>query len=254
MLAAQLINIYMRILHPVTAQHGVQAPQSISRLHTVNESKVWKRSLEHANSVSKNKSCGARAPLWPKKKVEPRLRFLDCPRGGGALEHVCFCLFIGSNGWSLMASDYTTSSWQSNAFALRQGVENTISARLLRCWTDYDERRKIYQPDTICGFLCLHCSMGAPLVLIDLGSRFYCWVCIARRREETIGLLNYTAQNADHFALFVNSRSATTTFQNLFLSNAFASIKIWPLKYCGTVVYLRNLRIMFNFYSSWHCW
>jgi hypothetical protein len=147
-------------------------------VHQKSEKGVWNTQIRcpRANPA-------ARARLSDQKKwcCAARVSRPECPRGGGALERVCFCLFIGSNGWSLMACDYTT-SWQSNALHCQiEQSRETISARLAKM-PDWLWRGERYTRYTICGFLCLHCSMGAPRVLIDLGSRFYCWVCIARRR------------------------------------------------------------------------
>jgi hypothetical protein len=62
---------------------------------------------------------------------------------------------------------------------------------------------------------------------LDLG---FIVECVSRATEETIGWLNYTAQNADHFALFENSPQCHHV-SDFILSCASANLKLRRLNY-----------------------
>lgn len=107
------------------ASAAINLPPSQPCAHQKSEKGVW-----NTQNRCPRASPAVRARL-SMSQIKKWLRFPECPRGGGALERVCFCLFIGSDGWSLMACDYTT-SWQSNALRCRREQRGTISARLAK--------------------------------------------------------------------------------------------------------------------------
>lgn len=173
MLTAQLINIYMHaviyVVFFVQSLHNMaykRRNQSPAFTPPCRSKSLKKESGTRVNSVSESESCGAR--LSNPKKQSSGFRRVPS-RGWCFLWLVCFCLFIGSNGWSLMACRLQNvvtierfATAQENDFGSHCKDAGLIMTR-----------RKIQTRYNL-WLLCLHCSMGAPLVLIDLGSRFYC--------------------------------------------------------------------------------